>query len=156
MVSFFRKQTMMAWTKVMFVSSRDTEFDKRQWRHWLLRQREWLFVYRISYWSTVTWTWHQMTFWGWMNGCVLISPYSSVLDSEGTTREPGKYHCCWCPGAMCRQVISSHGFDYVREWLFVYQEEEFQLPVLMISLWRNNIKQKYISISWKKRSARQV
>ena len=24
-----------------------------------------------------------------------------------------KYHGCWCPGSLCRQVISSHDINYV-------------------------------------------
>ena len=64
--------------------------------------------------------------------------------------ELGQYHCCWCPGSLRRQDISSHDIDYVK-YVGPGLTRGRILSTCVISMWSNNIKCKYICLCslWK-------
>ena len=65
----------------------------------------------------------------------------------------GQYHGCWCPGSLRRQDISSHGIDYV-EYLGPGLTWGRISSTCVISMWRNDIKCKYMFMFPQKKLAR--
>ena len=58
---------------------------------------------------------------------------------------PGKlggHHCCWYPGSLGHQVISSHDIEYVK-WSFMRTD----FVTWMVVIWMDNKKYKYINVS---------
>ena len=52
------------------------------------------------------------------------------------------YHGCWCPGSLCRQVISRHDIDYVE---YVCRLTGGRIATTcVVSMWSNDIKCKYM------------
>ena len=49
----------------------------------------------------------------------------------------GQYHCCWCPGDLHYQVISSHGIDYAG-WTDVCHLWEWVWTTCTFSVLRND------------------
>ena len=65
----------------------------------------------------------------------------------------GQYHGCWCSGSLRRQDISSHDTDYI-EYLGPYLTWGRILRTCVISMWRNDIECKYMSMFTLKNLAR--
>ena len=55
----------------------------------------------------------------------------------------GQYHGCWCPGSLCRQVISSHDIDCVN-YVGPYLTWGRISTTCVMSVWRNDRNYKYM------------
>ena len=65
----------------------------------------------------------------------------------------GQYHGCWCPGSLRRQDISSHDIDYI-EYVGPSLTWRSVLSTCVKSMWRNDIKCKYMFMFPQKKLAR--
>ena len=55
----------------------------------------------------------------------------------------GQYYCCWWPGSLCRQAISTHDIDYVKQVGPSLPWRRISATCVM-SLWRNDMNCKYM------------
>ena len=64
-----------------------------------------------------------------------------------------QYHGCWCPGSLCHPDISSHDIDYI-EYVGPSLTWGWISSTCVKSMWRNDIKCKYMLLFPHKKLAR--
>ena len=50
-----------------------------------------------------------------------------LMNDEDKLSSHVQYHCCWCPGSLCRQLISSYCIMWAI-WVLILHVGGFQLP----------------------------
>ena len=60
----------------------------------------------------------------------IMTHFTDVFIPYQFTAPFGQCHCCWCPSALCRQVISSFSLALTCRWIF--QEEYFNCIISVL------------------------